>query len=78
MIEPAQLTSRQREIVLFIGRFKRDNGVAPTRKEIAAAFGFKSDNAAQCHLVLLAKKGFVRLHANRHRCIELLTLEGTA
>ncbi len=71
------LTSRQREIVLFIAQKIRECGLPPTRMEICARFGFKSPNAAQCHIKALEAKGFIKLHADKSRGIQLLTFEGS-
>ena len=46
----SELTPRQREIVKLIQESVRDNGMPPTRAEIATAMGFKSANAAEEHL----------------------------
>src|SRR6056297_851770 len=58
---PMNLTRRQREILEFITASKARDGFPPTRAEIVRHFGFKSPNAAQCHLRALADHGAVRL-----------------
>jgi repressor LexA len=55
------LTRRQREILEFIQSSKARDGFPPTRAEIVRHFGFKSPNAAQCHLRALAEHGAIRL-----------------
>lgn len=51
------LTSRQRDVYLYIRRYYRQFREAPTRQQIQAAFDFKSPNAAQCHVMALIAKG---------------------
>jgi repressor LexA len=65
------LTPRQREILAFITRRVAERGGAPTRAEIAQAFGFRSPNAAEEHLRALARKGAIALEAG-HRGIRVL------
>ncbi|TSE30299.1 transcriptional repressor LexA [Tepidimonas charontis] len=67
----AALTPRQRQILAFIGRTLRERGLPPTRAEIAATFGFRSPNAAQAHLVALARKGVLELLPGSARGIRL-------
>lgn len=66
------LTSRQEAVLSFVRDFRRDKGYPPTRREIAAALGFKSQNAAEEHLVALAKKGVLRLERGISRGIVVL------
>jgi repressor LexA len=63
------LTRRQQEILDFIqDRLDRD-GMPPTRAEIVTYFGFRSPNAAQCHLRAMADKGAIRLLSGTARGI---------
>lgn len=65
------LTPRQQQIYDFICRHLAQVGRPPTRQEIADHFGFKSPNAAQEHLVLMAKKGVIYLSRHLARAIEV-------
>lgn len=67
-----KLTTRQRQVLNFIRRSIQKNGIAPTRAEIADAMGFQSKNAAVDHLKALERKGFLRLHSDLSRGIQLL------
>ncbi|HEY0663296.1 MAG TPA: transcriptional repressor LexA, partial [Thiobacillaceae bacterium] len=67
-----KLTTRQRQVLNFIRRSLQKNGIAPTRAEIAEAMGFQSKNAAVDHLKALERKGFIRLHTDLSRGIQLL------
>jgi len=64
-----RLSTRQAEILEFIRRFTRDEGLPPTRAEINHYFGFASPNAAQSHLRALEKKGAIRINPGLARGI---------
>jgi len=63
------LSTRQAEILDYIRRFTRSEGLPPTRAEINRHFGFASPNAAQSHLRALEKKGAIRINAGLARGI---------
>ncbi len=69
------LTNRQTEIFKFLQEFQRIEGIAPTCREIADHFRFKSPKAVTDHLLALEKKGFIRRHGGRSRGIEVLNSE---
>ena len=54
------LTKQQGKVLAFVREFIRDRGYPPTRKEIADGFGWYP-SAAQSHLVLIQKKGYIKL-----------------
>ncbi len=66
-----QLTPRQKQILDMIQEFIADNGLPPTRAEIARALGFKSANAAEDHLKALQRKGVLELMPGASRGIQL-------
>lgn len=66
------LTKRQQEILDYICEFQADTGMAPTRAEIALRMGYRSKNAASDHLRALARKGYINLHNDRSRGIQVL------
>lgn len=51
----------QARVMLFLQRHLSSRGRAPTRSEIARALGFRSANAAECHLRDLCKKGYIKI-----------------
>ena len=55
------LTGQQREVLKFVKAYAKANGMPPTRMEIAQGFGWKSANAAQQHLILIERKGYIKL-----------------
>ncbi|TAK54823.1 MAG: transcriptional repressor LexA [Gammaproteobacteria bacterium] len=65
------LTPRQQQILVFIRESIADNGLPPTRAEIARALGFRSANAAEEHLRALQRKGAIELIAGTSRGIVL-------
>jgi repressor LexA len=66
-----ELTPRQREILKLIQQCIAENGMPPTRAEIAQEFGFKSANAAEEHLRALQRKGVLDLIPGASRGIQL-------
>lgn len=72
-----KLTLRQTQVLDFIRNFKDVEGIVPTYREIASHFGFKSTKAASDHVHALEKKGYVRLHGNRSRSIEIVSFDSS-
>ena len=66
------LTKRQRELFVFVERFTRSNGFAPSYEEIAANFGYSSLATVHEHLQNLQKKGVLAVEYNASRGITLL------
>ena len=69
------LTDRQQEILDLIKSNLENNGLPPTRADIAKTLGFKSPNAAEQHLRAIEKKGFSSILAGASRGIILNTEE---
>ncbi|MET0984906.1 MAG: transcriptional repressor LexA [Steroidobacteraceae bacterium] len=67
----SDLTPRQRQILELIQDSISENGMPPTRAEIATALGFKSPNAAEEHLRALERKGVLELLPGASRGIQL-------
>lgn len=67
----SELTPRQRQILKLIQQCIAENGMPPTRAEIAQEFGFKSANAAEEHLRALQRKGVIDLIPGASRGIQL-------
>jgi repressor LexA len=70
------LTERQKEILDFIQRFRRERGFAPTHREICERFGFSSYGTAYKHLKLLGEKGYLRRDRHQRRGLELVDAGG--
>lgn len=68
---PEELTARQLEVLNLIRKTLDENGLPPTRSEIAEALGFRSANAAEEHLRALARKGAIELRPGASRGIRL-------
>jgi repressor LexA len=64
------LTRQQQRILDYLQR-EAAAGNSPTRQEIAAAFGFRSPNAAEEHLRALARKGEIEILPGQARGIRL-------
>ena len=70
------LTRRQREILDFIGDFRRRRGYSPSLEEIAEHFGLSAVSTVHEHLENLADRGMLRKGWNRARSIEPLAGPG--
>jgi repressor LexA len=75
MFSNNKLTPRQKEILEYLRGLQQAGSGAPTYREIAEHFGFKSTKAAADHVVALEKKGHVRRRGGRSRGIEVLGAE---
>ncbi|MFW5857500.1 MAG: LexA family protein, partial [Planctomycetota bacterium] len=67
----ADLTTRQREVLAFLAGEIRREGRPPTLRELAAHFGWRSDNSARQHLRLLRRKGVIAYDEGVARGIRL-------
>jgi len=68
---PANLTSRQAQVLDLIRQYITDTGYPPTRADIARELGFRSANAAEEHLKALARKGAIEMIPGTSRGIRL-------
>nr|WP_319397113.1 transcriptional repressor LexA [uncultured Desulfobacter sp.] len=66
------LTKIQFNIYQFISKWHQENGYPPTQAEIKTHFGYKSQNTVRNHLVLIEKKGYIRLNCGKARGIQLV------
>ena len=67
-----ELTKRQADVLAVIIDHIKENGMPPTRVEIAKVLGFKSANAAEDHIKALARKGVVEVLSGTSRGIRVL------
>src|SRR5262245_13061874 len=72
MVEKRALTDKQKEILKFIYQSVRASSLPPALREISSHFGFSSTGTNRDHLRALAKKGYIRIMANKSRAIELV------
>jgi SOS-response transcriptional repressor LexA len=67
------LTRHQRKAMLFIEKeMERTGGVAPSVRELANHFRYRSRTAARCLLKSLEARGHIRRIVGRDRAIEVL------
>jgi len=64
-----KLTNQQNNVLAFITCFISKKCFSPTVKEISNHFGFKSPNAAQCHINALIQKGAITATPKTSRSI---------
>ena len=57
--ERQPLTARQQDVLTWITGYINTHEYPPTLREIQHAYGWKTPNAAKCHLEPLRKKGYV-------------------
>ncbi len=66
------LTERQHAILEFVRESIASRGYPPTHREIGAAFGIRSTNGVNDHLLALERKGFLSRDGMRSRAIRVL------
>ena len=72
------LTSKQKELLLFIHeRIKRD-GVSPSFDEMKEALNLASKSGIHRLITALEERGFIKRLANRARALEVLKLPDSA
>ncbi|MEY2409261.1 MAG: repressor LexA [Verrucomicrobiota bacterium] len=65
------ITTRQREIADFIDQTRRDEGSAPSFREIARHFGFKSVGTVVSHVRALRRKGIFHAPTRHARSLRV-------
>lgn len=69
------ISERQKEILNFISKKKKESGFCPTIREIASAVNLRSSATVHNHLSKLEELGFIKRDAHKSRYIELLSDE---
>ena len=64
--------NRQNEVYEFIMRHVRENGYAPSIREICTALGLRSTSTVHYHLTALAKRGLIQWEGGKNRAIKVL------
>lgn len=67
-----RLTPKQKKLLEFIQKFQKRKGYAPSQREIADHFGFKSLGTVQNYLVRLEKQGALSKPWNAKRAIQVI------
>jgi repressor LexA len=68
-----KLTKRQQQVLEFIRSQQETGGMAPSLREIAARFGFRSVTAAADHVRALVQKGVLRHRGRRARSWQVVS-----
>lgn len=68
----APRTNRQEEVFEFIMAHVRENGYAPSIREICSALGLRSTSTVHYHLMALAKRGLIQWEGGKNRAIKVL------
>src|ERR1017187_4647700 len=66
-----ELTPAQQRVLDFIQTEVQAGRPAPTLREMAGHFGFRSHRAAACHLQALRRKGFLQSEPGKARSLRL-------
>lgn len=68
------LTSKQKELLLYIHRCLQDSGVPPSFDEMKAALDLRSKSGIHRLITALEERGFVRRLPHRARALEIIKL----
>ena len=68
------LTSKQKELLLFINDRIRETGVSPSFDEMKEALDLASKSGIHRLITALEERGFIRRLAHRARALEILKL----
>src|ERR1051325_3123668 len=66
-----ELTDIQRRVFEFVRDKLVSGRPAPTAREIAAKFGWRSKRAAECHIEMLIRKGWLTSEPGKARSLRL-------
>jgi repressor LexA len=72
------LTPKQQELLNFIQFFQEQRGFAPSQREIAGHFGFRSLGTVQNYLKALEAKGYLAKAKHQSRALRLSEVESSA
>lgn len=72
------LTSKQRELLLYIHQSIKDTGVSPSFDEMKEALNLASKSGIHRLITALEERGFIRRLAHRARALEVLKLPESA
>ena len=63
------LTDRQKDVLAFIQREQREQGITPSTREIQKHFNLASQTSVMQYIAALEKKGFLDRHARKARAL---------
>ena len=72
------LTSKQKELLLFIHERIKQDGVSPSFDEMKEALNLASKSGIHRLITALEERGFIKRLANRARALEVLKLPDSA
>lgn len=66
------LTKKQKAVYDFIRNYCKENGIAPTQREILEHFGFKSFGSVQRYITYLIDQGYMKRDWNARRGLKVI------
>lgn len=71
-VEISPLTENEQNVLGFIETALVKTGLSPSYQEICKEFGFASYNSVQNYVKQLTKKGYIKVHPNQKRGLEVV------
>lgn len=72
LIEISPLTENEKNVLSFIETELIRSGLSPSYQEICTEFGYASFNSVQNYVKQLTKKGYIKVHPNQKRGLEVV------
>lgn len=72
------LTKRQKELLIFIHGYLKENGYSPSYQEMQESLDLSSKSGIARHVQCLVERGFVRRIPNKARALEVIKLPSAA
>ena len=66
------LTKKQKELLSYIQKFQKQNGVTPSYEEMKSALSLKSKSGIHRLIIALEERGFVKRLAHKARALEII------
>jgi SOS-response transcriptional repressor LexA len=60
------LTTKQRDLLIYVCAYLCEHGRQPTYRECMERFGIRSTNGVACHFVALKRKGYIGAECHPH------------
>lgn len=68
----AELTPRQKDILAYIEKYRKEQGFPPTLRDICKRFEIRSTNGARYHLHRLSQMGYLEIEQGKSRGVRMV------